>query len=140
MKLGEPNSAVMFFKANNGYNVILQYLHTNRSNILHPSQTPFIISNQVDKKKELATILSVSERTIRNWLSRIDKDAKEARDKRIFERWMACHSQEEIAGARYFFLDIRPSWNEVVNPRGAVADENTPERRNRHVTETEQDP
>ena len=36
------------------------------------------------KKAELASALSVSERTVRNWLSRIDKDAKEARDKRIF--------------------------------------------------------
>jgi hypothetical protein len=32
-----------------------------------------------------------------NWLSRIDKDAKEARNKRIFDMWMACHTQEEIA-------------------------------------------
>ncbi len=50
-----------------------------------------------DKKKQLAKILSVSERTIRDWLSRIDKDSKEARDKRIFEMWMACSTQEEIA-------------------------------------------
>ncbi len=49
------------------------------------------------KKKHLAKILSVSERTIREWLSRIDKDSKEARDKRIFELWMACYTQEEIA-------------------------------------------
>lgn len=50
-----------------------------------------------EKKKHLAKILSVSERTIRNWLSRIDKDAKEARNKRIFQMWLACHTQEEIA-------------------------------------------
>ena len=31
------------------------------------------------KKADLASMLSVSERTIRDWLSRIDKDAKEAR-------------------------------------------------------------
>ncbi len=30
-------------------------------------------------------------------LSRIDKDAKDARNKRIFELWLACHTQEEIA-------------------------------------------
>jgi len=41
------------------------------------------------KKTRLAKILSVSERTIRNWLSRIDKDAKESRDKRIFDLWLA---------------------------------------------------
>ena len=50
-----------------------------------------------DKKKYLADILSVSERTIRSWLSRIDKDSKEARNKRIFDLWMACYTQEEIA-------------------------------------------
>lgn len=30
------------------------------------------------------------------WLSRIDKDSKEARDKRIFEMWLACWTAEEI--------------------------------------------
>src|SRR5262249_46663944 len=49
------------------------------------------------KKKELARILSVSERTVRDWLSRIDKDSKEARDRRIFDLWLAGHTQEEIA-------------------------------------------
>ncbi len=49
-----------------------------------------------EKKKKLSKILSVSERTIRDWLSRIDKDSKEARNKRIFEMWMACYTQEEI--------------------------------------------
>jgi hypothetical protein len=52
-----------------------------------------------EKKKYLAKILSVSERTIREWLSRIDKDSKEARDKRIFELWMACWTQDAIAEA-----------------------------------------
>lgn len=52
-----------------------------------------------EKKKQLAKILSVSERTVRNWLSRIDKDTKAARDKRIFDMWLACHTQEEIAEA-----------------------------------------
>jgi hypothetical protein len=39
----------------------------------------------------------VSERTIRNWLSRIDKDAKADRDRRIFDLWLACWTQQEIA-------------------------------------------
>jgi hypothetical protein len=34
---------------------------------------------------------------LRGWLSRIDKDAKEARNRRIFELWLACYTQEEIA-------------------------------------------
>jgi ParB-like chromosome segregation protein Spo0J len=49
------------------------------------------------KKKVLSRILSVSDRTVREWLSRIDKDAKEARDRRIFAQWLACSTQEEIA-------------------------------------------
>lgn len=52
-----------------------------------------------EKKKQLAKILSVSERTVRDWLSRVDKDAKEARNKRIFDMWMACYTQQEIADA-----------------------------------------
>lgn len=50
-----------------------------------------------DKKAQLAKILSVSERTVREWLSRMDKDAKEARNRRIFEMWLACYTQDEIA-------------------------------------------
>ncbi len=45
----------------------------------------------------LAKILSVSERTVSSWLSRIDKDSKAKRDRRIVELWMACHSTDEIA-------------------------------------------
>lgn len=52
-----------------------------------------------EKKKHLAKILSVSERTVREWLSRMDKDAKEARNRRIFEMWMACYTTDEIADA-----------------------------------------
>lgn len=52
-----------------------------------------------EKKKHLASILSVSDRTVRDWLSRVDKDAKEARNKRIFDMWMACYEQKEIAEA-----------------------------------------
>lgn len=49
------------------------------------------------KKAQLAKILSVSERTVHNWLERIDKDAKEQRNQRIFDMWLACHTQAEIA-------------------------------------------
>lgn len=49
-----------------------------------------------EKKKYLAKILSVSERTVRDWLSRIDKDSKEARNRRIFELWLAGWTQQEI--------------------------------------------
>ena len=49
------------------------------------------------KKKHLAKILSVPERTVRDWLSRIDKDDKERRNKIIFDLWLSCHTQQEIA-------------------------------------------
>jgi len=32
-------------------------------------------------------------------LSRIDKDAKDARNRRIFNLWMACYTQQEVAEA-----------------------------------------
>lgn len=51
------------------------------------------------KKAQLAKILSVSPRTIQNWLERIDKDAKDERNRRIFDLWLSCHTQEEIAEA-----------------------------------------
>lgn len=49
------------------------------------------------KKALLARILSVDLSTVHRWLSRIDKDAKEARDQRIFAAWLACDTQDEIA-------------------------------------------
>lgn len=51
------------------------------------------------KKKALAEILSVSERTVRDWLSRIDKDSKEVRARRIFDLWLGCYTMEEIGEA-----------------------------------------
>ncbi len=33
------------------------------------------------------------------WLSRIDKDSKEDRNRRIFDRWLACWSNAENATA-----------------------------------------
>lgn len=52
-----------------------------------------------EKKKQLANVLSVSERTVRDWLGRIDKDTKAARKQRIFDLWLAGHTQQEIADA-----------------------------------------
>ena len=53
-------------------------------------------SERAEKKRHLAKILSVSPSTVQTWLSRIDKDTKEARDKRIFAKWLACWTQDEI--------------------------------------------
>jgi DNA-directed RNA polymerase specialized sigma subunit len=35
----------------------------------------------------------------RDWLSRTVKEEKDRRDAKIFEMWLACHTQEEIAEA-----------------------------------------
>lgn len=74
------------------------------------------------KKAYLATILSVSERTVRDWLSRIDKDAKESRDKKIFDLWLACWTQEEIAA------EVGITQGEVAKsiPNGELAEQNKP--------------
>lgn len=65
----------------------------------------------------LAVLLSVSERTVRDWLSRIDKDAKEARDRRIFDLWLACWTQEQIAS------ELSVSQGEIAKiiPNGDIA-------------------
>jgi hypothetical protein len=49
------------------------------------------------KKKDLISILKVSQKTVSNWLRDIDKAAKEDRDRKIFEMWLSCHTQAEIA-------------------------------------------
>lgn len=67
------------------------------------------------KKKHLAKILSVSERTLREWLGRIDKDAKEARNKRMFDLWMQCNSNKEIADASGL---SEPQTSEIVGKFG----------------------
>jgi len=54
---------------------------------------------RIDKKKELAGILSVTQRTITGWVSDIDKDARKQRKKKIFDMWLSCHTQAEIGEA-----------------------------------------
>jgi hypothetical protein len=39
----------------------------------------------------------VSDSTVASWLSRIDKDTKEKRNNRIFDKWLACWTLDEIA-------------------------------------------
>lgn len=51
------------------------------------------------EKEELAQLLAVSARTLHDWLSRIDKDMKDERDRRIAQMWLACYTEEEIAAA-----------------------------------------
>jgi hypothetical protein len=52
-----------------------------------------------DKKTELSTLLSISGRTLYDWLRDIDKATNEARDKKVFDMHLACYTQEEIGEA-----------------------------------------
>ena len=57
------------------------------------------MSERQDKKTQLAALLSVPDRTLRGWLSRTDKEDKEKRNQRIWDMWLACYTQEQIAEA-----------------------------------------
>lgn len=48
------------------------------------------------KKAQLSKLLSVSLSIVHEWLSRMDKDAKDARKQRIFEAWLRCETLEAI--------------------------------------------
>jgi hypothetical protein len=53
-------------------------------------------ADREEKKAHLAKILSVGLSTVYDWLSRIDKDAKAARERRIFDAWLRCEKYEDI--------------------------------------------
>lgn len=48
-------------------------------------------------RSALKTLLSVSEKSLSNWLSDIDQAEREERKRRILEMWLACYTAEEIA-------------------------------------------
>lgn len=48
-------------------------------------------------KSSLSDMLSVSERTIRNWLSDTDRETKEKFHREAFDLWLACYTEREIA-------------------------------------------
>lgn len=50
-------------------------------------------------KAEIAATLSVTERTVTGYLNDIDKRLREERKQRIFDLWLACYTQQEIAEA-----------------------------------------
>lgn len=59
----------------------------------------FYASGTGDSKEEIATTLSVTLRTVSSYLSDIDKQLREERKQHIFDMWLSCHTQEEIAEA-----------------------------------------
>lgn len=48
---------------------------------------------------DIARTLSVGKRKVSDWLSRTVKEEKDRRNQQIFDMWLACHTQGEIAGA-----------------------------------------
>lgn len=50
-------------------------------------------------KDEITRVLSVSQRSVTGYLSDVDKQLREERKERIFNLWMECRTQEEIAEA-----------------------------------------
>lgn len=53
----------------------------------------------IKKQKEIADILSVTEEAVSRYLSDINKQLEEQRRKVIFDMWLACHTDDEIAAA-----------------------------------------
>lgn len=51
------------------------------------------------EKDEIARTLSVSRRQVTTYLTDVDAQVREQRRSAIFEMWMACHTQEQIAEA-----------------------------------------
>lgn len=50
-------------------------------------------------KGAIADVLSVSRRMVNNYVHDVDRQRREEENRRIFEMWMACYTQEEIAAA-----------------------------------------
>lgn len=48
---------------------------------------------------DIAATLSVGKAKVSDWLSRTVKEEKAKRDTKIFDLWLACHTQQEIADA-----------------------------------------
>ena len=72
---------------------------------------------------------------VREWLSRIDKDAKEASDKKTFELWLGCHTQAEIAEA----VGVKqPEVNKTI-PNGGFPEWNKITQSQRHAANHEID-
>ena len=53
----------------------------------------------LELKSSLSELLSVDKKTVSNWVSGIDKRIREERKEKIFNMWLACHTQEDIAEA-----------------------------------------
>lgn len=77
----------------------LQLSQSDKQRMARTIYTATPMEHRAEKKKHLSTILSVTLQTVQSWLSRIDKDNKEARDVLACSMWMAGYTMEEIAKA-----------------------------------------
>lgn len=50
-------------------------------------------------KATIARVLSVTQRSVSNYLNDVDRQIREERKQRIVDMWLACYTQEEIADA-----------------------------------------
>lgn len=80
--------------ANHGYQLMVKDKQAMARQIYNAASD----DDRPDLKKELPGIFSVTARTMQTWLSRIDKDIEAAKKAKAFDLWLACHTQEEIAG------------------------------------------
>jgi transposase len=75
----------------------LQLSQEDKRDMARRIYTATPVEKQGQKKQRLAEMLSVTLRTIQQWLSRIDKDNQEKRDATVFNLWLACYTEEQIA-------------------------------------------
>lgn len=75
----------------------LQLSQSDKKDMAHRIYNGTPEREREEKKKQLAKILSIGYSTLQSWLSRIDKDTKAKRAKRIRDCWFACWTLEEIA-------------------------------------------
>ena len=54
-------------------------------------------SERGNKKKELASMLAITERSVNSYVETMDRKAREQRKQTIYDLWMACYTQQEIA-------------------------------------------
>jgi hypothetical protein len=73
---------------------------------------------------DIKATLSVGKDKVRDWLSRTVKEQKERRNARIFDLWLACRTQEEIAEA--VGCDQKTATNQIEDLRNLVLEDQIP--------------
>ena len=74
------------------------------------------------KKEQLLRILALTERTIRDWSSRIDRDAKEQQQQEVFGLWLSCWTRQEIADRMGMPKETVRDWLKELGGFGKLAE------------------